>query len=74
MSNIVSGEVTFEVLPANMWGFPSWMNNQHKEAANNSMKEQGRQGIYKGGMESYHHMCRFYSGSAYFYTGGLVPS
>ncbi|KAK5658028.1 hypothetical protein OQA88_2583 [Cercophora sp. LCS_1] len=58
----VSGEATFEVLKENEWSFPWWTNaNEARER----MKAQGEQGIYNGGKESYHHMCRFYSGTFY---------
>jgi mannosyltransferase len=55
----VSGEATFEVLSEDEWTFPSWTNVKD---AREKIKEQGDRGIYKGGKESYHHMCRFYSG------------
>lgn len=61
MTEIVSGEAKFEVVPAEMWDSPEWMN---KEEVENSVTTQGINGIYKGGLESYHNMCRFYSGFA----------
>lgn len=59
LTDIVSGEAKFEVVPEEMWGYPDGMN---KKDAKQHVLAQGAAGIYKGGMESYHHMCRFYSG------------
>lgn len=55
----VSGAATFEVLKKEEWTFPPSANVEHARA---KIKEQGDNGVYKGGLESYHHMCRFYSG------------
>jgi mannosyltransferase len=55
----VSGEASFEVLSQKEWSFPAGTDVEH---ARSKIDLQGKQGIYKGGMESYHHMCRFYSG------------
>lgn len=42
-----------------MWGYPDWVDiNVAKEG----IRKQGDAAIMYGGMESYHHMCRFYSG------------
>lgn len=38
---------------------PDWMD---KNAARQAMADQAEGGIQYGGMESYHNMCRFYSG------------
>lgn len=59
MNQTVSGEARFEVIPAAEWTFPSWVD---KDAARQSILKQGEQGIHYGGRESYHHMCRFFSG------------
>lgn len=59
MREVVSGEAIFEVLPEEAWGYPEWM---MQEEGRKSVLDQGKNGIFKGGMESYHHMCRFYSG------------
>jgi mannosyltransferase len=56
----VSGGATFEVIPDGKWGYPEWMD---VGAAKASIAEQGAQGIKYAGKESYHHMCRFFSGS-----------
>lgn len=62
LQDAVSGPTTFEVIPSKDWTFPSWMDTRK---ARQDMAEQGNKGIYNGGMESYHHMCRFYSGNFY---------
>lgn len=54
-----SGVAKFEVVPPEQWTFPDWVDI---DSARESMKEQGEQGIPYGGSESYHHMCRFFSG------------
>jgi len=55
----VSGQATFEVLSEEEWMFPPGTNVKDARA---KIKMQGDKGIYNGGKESYHHMCRFYSG------------
>jgi len=42
-----------------MWGFPEWV---EQEVAKEGIRKQDDAAIMYGGMESYHHMCRFYSG------------
>ena len=59
MSNLASGKVQFETIPAEMWGFPSWMDEVH---ARRMMRQQEARAVMYAGMESYHHMCRFNSG------------
>jgi mannosyltransferase len=59
LNKSVSGKATFEVIPRSDWSFPHWID---KAKARHSMAMQAKNGIYNGGMESYHHMCRFYSG------------
>lgn len=49
----------FGKIDSDMWGFPDWVD--HDEAAE-SIAKQGDAAIMYGGMASYHHMCRFYSG------------
>ncbi|EHA53754.1 hypothetical protein MCOR27_010934 [Pyricularia oryzae] len=58
----VSGEARFEIIPRDVWYFPSWMDADKAKA---SIKDQGDRGVSHGGLEGYHHMCRFYSGKFY---------
>lgn len=59
MNASVSGEARFELVPKRDWLFPEWMDvNDAKKA----VEKQGREGILYAGLETYHHMCRFYSG------------
>lgn len=55
----VSGDARFEVVPPDQWSFPPWIDPDDARA---SIEEQGRRGILYAGKESYHHMCRFFSG------------
>lgn len=59
VQNYTSGTVEFGKIDSDMWGFPDWVD--HDEAAE-SIAKQGDAAIMYGGMASYHHMCRFYSG------------
>ena len=59
LTRVASGNVTFEQIPKGMWGFPEWMDH---DSARQGMKRQEDQGVLYGGLESYHHMCRFNSG------------
>ncbi|KAJ8105408.1 hypothetical protein ONZ43_g7437 [Nemania bipapillata] len=54
-----SAETFFENVPKKEWLFPEWMNQDDAKA---SIKSQGENGILYGGKETYHHMCRFFSG------------
>ncbi|KAH8675416.1 glycolipid 2-alpha-mannosyltransferase [Xylariales sp. PMI_506] len=56
------GLASFEVIPEETWTFPNWIDD---EAAKQSIKEQGEQGLPHASEEGYHHMCRFYSGKFY---------
>lgn len=58
VSTIVSGQVIFDTISADMWGYPDHVD---QEGARAHIKEQGDRGIIHAGQESYHHMCRFYS-------------
>ena len=62
LSKTASGEVYFETIDSNMWGYPTWIDQ--KKAAR-KMKAQERAGLVYAGKESYHHMCRFNSGFFY---------
>ncbi|RPA98168.1 glycosyl transferase [Choiromyces venosus 120613-1] len=65
--NYTSGSVEFGSIPKTMWGFPDWVD---KDEATESIAKQGDAAIMYGGMASYHHMCRFYSG--FFYKHELL--
>ena len=58
--NHTSGTVEFGKIDPDMWGYPDWVN---LDTAKEGIRRQGDAAIMYGGMESYHHMCRFYSGS-----------
>lgn len=57
--NYTSGTVEFGKIDASMWGFPDWIDPR---VAKEGIAKQGDAAIMYGGMESYHSMCRFYSG------------
>lgn len=57
--NHTSAPVEFGKIDPSMWGYPDWVN---METAREGIRKQGDAAIMYGGMESYHHMCRFYSG------------
>jgi mannosyltransferase len=57
----VSSNVEFGKIDSSMWGFPDWVDHN---VAKEGIRKQGDAAIMYGGMESYHHMCRFYSGYA----------
>ena len=57
--NYTSSPVEFGKIDPDMWGYPEWAN---VEVAREGIRKQGDKAIMYGGMESYHHMCRFYSG------------
>lgn len=63
---VASGESHFGVIPPNKWKFPNGDTPEFKEA----VESQGDREIMYGNMESYHSMCRFYSG--YFFEHPLV--
>ncbi|KAI0123416.1 glycolipid 2-alpha-mannosyltransferase [Xylariales sp. AK1849] len=59
---MTNASTTFEVIPQESWTFPSWLD---KDAAQASIDSQGKHGVLYGGMTTYHHMCRFFSGAFY---------
>lgn len=65
--NYTSGKVEFGQIDPSMWGFPDWAD---MEDAQEGIAKQGDAAIMYGGMASYHHMCRFYSG--FFYKHELL--
>ena len=60
VTDVVSGSVQFGVIAESMWQYPDWID---REKARTLMSSQAQAGVLYGGNESYHHMCRFYSGS-----------
>lgn len=59
--NYTSSPVEFGKIDSSMWGYPEWADAGW---AKEGIARQGDDAIMYGGMESYHHMCRFYSGYA----------
>lgn len=57
--NYTSGTVEFAQINPKHWGFPDWID---EKVAKEGIAKQGDAAIMYGGMESYHAMCRFYSG------------
>jgi mannosyltransferase len=62
MNATVSGGAQFHVVPRSDWTFPSWLD---QDAAKASIAQQAKDGILYAGLETYHHMCRFFSGKFY---------
>ncbi|KAI9820953.1 MAG: alpha-1,2-mannosyltransferase (Kre5) [Thelocarpon impressellum] len=67
ITNHTSGSVEFGKIDSSMWGYPPWAD---QSVAKEGIAKQGDEAIMYGGMESYHHMCRFYSG--FFYKHDLL--
>lgn len=65
--NYTSAPVEFGKIGPEHWGFPDWTD---ANVAKEGIRKQGDAAIMYGGMESYHHMCRFYSG--FFYKHELL--
>lgn len=59
MTNLISGNVSFGVIPKEHWGYPEFI-DQEKAARNR--KAMAAKKIIYAGSESYRHMCRFESG------------
>ena len=49
------------------WSYPAWLTSEDAAAARQRMVQQG---VLYGGRESYHHMCRYFSG--FFYRHKLL--
>jgi len=54
-----SSNVEFGKVGPDMWGFPDWVD---PKVAKEGIAKQGDAAVMYGGLESYHAMCRFYSG------------
>ncbi|KAF2759127.1 glycosyl transferase [Pseudovirgaria hyperparasitica] len=67
VENYTSGTVEWGKIEQSAWGFPDWAD---EKVAKEGIAKQGDAAIMYGGMESYHHMCRYYSG--YFYNHELL--
>ncbi|KZZ87190.1 Glycolipid 2-alpha-mannosyltransferase family protein [Ascosphaera apis ARSEF 7405] len=59
VKNHTKAGVEFGKIDPTMWGFPDWMDS---EVAREGIRKQGDAALMYGGLESYHHMCRFNSG------------
>lgn len=59
LTEMASGEVTFETFSSDYWSYPSWIDQDRARAL---MKEAEARKVRYAGEESYHHMCRFFSG------------
>ncbi|KAK5002645.1 hypothetical protein LTR28_011153 [Elasticomyces elasticus] len=67
VQNYTTSVVEFGKIDPSMWGYPDWVDER---VAKEGIAKQGDDAIMYGGMESYHHMCRFYSG--FFYKHELL--
>lgn len=63
ISSMTKANVTFGTLEESEWEFPKEV--REKFAFQNAIQEQGDRAILYANMESYHKMCRFYSGIFY---------
>jgi mannosyltransferase len=61
VGNHTQSVVEWGKIPPEHWGFPDWAD---PAVVKEGIAKQGDRAIMYGGMESYHHMCRFYSGYA----------
>jgi hypothetical protein len=57
--NYTSSPVEFGKVGPEMWGYPEWID---PKVAKEGIAKQGDAAVMYGGLESYHSMCRFYSG------------
>lgn len=59
VQNVTDSSVEFGIIDQNDWNFPDWADSEDIEEA---IAQQGDRAIMYGAKESYHKMCRFYSG------------
>ncbi|KAK4186685.1 putative mannosyltransferase KTR5 [Podospora australis] len=67
VKNYTKASVEFGKVGPDMWGYPDWID---PKVAKEGINKQGDNAIMYGGLESYHFMCRFYSG--FFYKHELL--
>jgi len=67
VTKYASSSVEFGKVGPDMWGFPDWVD---EKVAKEGIAKQGDAAVMYGGLESYHKMCRFYSG--FFYNHPLL--
>jgi mannosyltransferase len=67
VQNYTSAPCEFGKVGPDMWGFPDWVD---EKVAKEGIAKQGDAAVMYGGLESYHAMCRFYSG--FFYNHPLL--
>lgn len=71
VAEVASGEYKFGVIPKDEWSFREQSpTNENHLFFEEAIENQGDRGIMYGNMQSYHSMCRFYSG--YFFNHPLV--
>lgn len=66
-----SSTVEFGKVGPDMWGYPDWVD---EKVAKEGIAKQGDAAVMYGGLESYHHMCRFYSGYVWLVPGSPVAT
>lgn len=62
--NYTNAKVEFGYVGPDMWGFPDWAD---PKVAKEGIAKQGDAAVMYGGLESYHSMCRFYSGYVFYW-------
>ena len=71
VGNHTKSKVEWGKISQEHWGFPDWAD---PAVVKEGIAKQGDRAIMYGGMESYHHMCRFYSGYAALTQVAFKPS